>query len=93
MEHVNKGTLVHVATGLTVWAPRGNHVLSEAKRGPALCGQGGLAYMGCLPLWGERGGHPRNFHTSSKNARGFLQSHNFLISPERTITPKKIAAG
>ena len=33
-------------------------------------GQGGLPLM-LLPPMGERGGHPRNFHTISKNSRGF----------------------
>ena len=34
------------------------------------------------PPLGERGGHPRNFHASSKNSRGFLQSP-FLMKENR----------
>ena len=32
----------------------------------------GACPLGLPPPLGERGGHPRNFHTSSKNMRGFL---------------------
>ena len=44
---------------------------------------------GLPPPLGKRGGPPRNFHSSSKNARGFLQSHNFLISPGKDHNSQK----
>ena len=37
----------------------------------------GACPLGLPPPLGERGGHPRNFHANSKNARGLLQSPFF----------------
>ena len=45
----------------------------------------GACPLGLPPPLGERGGHPRNYHANSKNARGLLQSpflnHFFVMQP------------
>jgi hypothetical protein len=42
----------------------------QQKNPTALGGVKGACLLGLPPPQGERGGHPRNFHTSSKNSEG-----------------------
>ena len=39
----------------------------------------GACPLGLPPPLGERGGHPRNFHASSKNSRGFPMKINYSV--------------
>ncbi len=48
------------------------------EKNPTAHGGQGACPLGLPPPLGERGGHPRNFHASSKNSRGFLQSRIFF---------------
>ena len=72
------------SSGLAPWSMAVVVLRQRKRKIQPLLGVKGLAPLAASPTGGE-GGHPRNFHASSKNSRGFLHSLFFITPADRVF--------